>query len=187
MTIAVFRSFHVLVTLIAVMLPSAAFAVCGSPAGNEGDLRYDSATQTMVFCDGTSWKSLKAAGALGGYETVVGQQVCWKGSVSGSCSGPCGGGTSTATCPSGKIGFYHGWCWTHWNGASNPSAQWPTPASISGGTCSESESVTANLGAITSFSSSGTPIVKTSNSYTWANGASNYNGCGFAYIVCRDE
>ena len=51
--------------LLFTLLPSAAHAVCTSPAGTEGEQIYNTTHKTMQFCDGTNWVAMKG-GAGGG-------------------------------------------------------------------------------------------------------------------------
>lgn len=45
------------ITLLVAIAASPAFAGnCASPTGSEGQVRYDSTTKALYFCDGTNWK-----------------------------------------------------------------------------------------------------------------------------------
>jgi hypothetical protein len=52
---------------IGLFTPLSAYAACASPAGNAGDIVYNSAYGVMQFCDGSIWKSMggAASGGLG--------------------------------------------------------------------------------------------------------------------------
>lgn len=71
MTIAFLRSFQIIqsgnprtiasaaLLILLLALPSnAAYAACASPAGNEGDVLYNTDFKVVQFCDGTNWMSM---------------------------------------------------------------------------------------------------------------------------------
>lgn len=43
---------------LSVLVASAAHAVCASPVGGEGQIRYDASSKTVTVCDGTVWKTM---------------------------------------------------------------------------------------------------------------------------------
>jgi hypothetical protein len=47
---------------ILVITPSPAHAACVNPAGNEGDILYNSTETIMQFCDGTNWQGWRRSG-----------------------------------------------------------------------------------------------------------------------------
>lgn len=51
------------IALLIAACPLTAFADCSTPAGSEGVLRYDTTTKTLLFCDGTTWKTLGSGGS----------------------------------------------------------------------------------------------------------------------------
>jgi hypothetical protein len=60
-----------LLPLLAVM-PVFAWGACSSPPGNAGDMLYNSDYATFQFCNGTSWVSMAASGALTEVDPKVG-------------------------------------------------------------------------------------------------------------------
>ena len=44
-----------LFVLVYFLCVSSSYAVCSTPAGNEGNLRYDSVSKKMQYCDGIDW------------------------------------------------------------------------------------------------------------------------------------
>ena len=51
-------------SLILLASPLAVFAACTSPPGSAGDQMYNTDYATMQFCNGTSWVSMAASGAM---------------------------------------------------------------------------------------------------------------------------
>ena len=43
---------------VILLISSPAFAVCTSPAGNEGDVTYSSTVHIMAYCNGTNWVAM---------------------------------------------------------------------------------------------------------------------------------
>ncbi|MBZ0296716.1 MAG: hypothetical protein K8L99_29410 [Anaerolineae bacterium] len=57
------RIFGVVSGVVALCIPVTAYSACTSPAGNEGDLRYDSTAKAVYFCDGTNWQGMGGSGS----------------------------------------------------------------------------------------------------------------------------
>jgi hypothetical protein len=47
--------------LLVLVFPQTLYAVCASPAGNEGEMVYNSDYKVMQFCNGTDWISMASA------------------------------------------------------------------------------------------------------------------------------
>ena len=58
--------------LVLLGFPLSAFAACTNPAGEAGDTGYNSDYAVMQFCNGSSWVSMAASGALTELDPHVG-------------------------------------------------------------------------------------------------------------------
>jgi hypothetical protein len=87
-----------LLLLAAMMLPAPAHAACSGPAATEGVMVYDTAHDTMVFCDGTDWISMGGGGGgsdtLAGLSCSSGQIAAWNGTAWACAADATGGGIS---------------------------------------------------------------------------------------------
>lgn len=72
-----------------------AFAACTNPAGIAGQVGYNSDYATMQFCNGTSWVSMAASGALTELDPKVGTLA-----PSNICTSNAGGTAVVCTTPS---------------------------------------------------------------------------------------
>ena len=60
-----------LAALALLFLPAAAFAACSSPAGNAGDMMYNSGSHVPQYCNGTTWIAMGPQGTGGGGSNTV--------------------------------------------------------------------------------------------------------------------
>lgn len=67
------RQLHLfsVICLAILLVPALAHAACSSPAGSEGDLRYDSTAKTIYFCDDTNWIAMGGSGSSPRLPTAV--------------------------------------------------------------------------------------------------------------------
>jgi len=93
--------------IILMLLHSPAQADCVTPAGQEGQMLYNSTYKTMQFCDGTNWYSMKGgvSHSLDALSCTDGQVAKWNnGGSLWECAGDATGGGG-AGCSAGTISW----------------------------------------------------------------------------------